>query len=76
MSGSVLVPFEEDRDVFIDNTRCGTTNLPFEVEVGTHDIDLGAPADYDPPTQKIQVKSQNSSLNPLVVHFTFLGGGQ
>jgi hypothetical protein len=74
MSGSVYVPFEEDRDVFIDNTKCGRTNIPFEVEVGTHDIDLGSPLDYDPPTQSIQVKALNSPTNPLVVHFTFLEG--
>ena len=74
MTGSVLVPFSEERAVFIDNTKCGTTNTPFEVEVGTHDIDLGSPVDYDPPTQIIQVKAQNSALNPLVVHFTFLEG--
>jgi len=74
MTGSVLVPFAEERDVYIDNTRCGRTNSPFEVEVGTHDIDLGSPLDYDPPTQTIQVKAQNSSLNPLVVQFGFLEG--
>jgi hypothetical protein len=74
MSGSVLVPFGEDRDVYIDNTKCGRTNIPFEVEVGTHDIDLGSPLDYEPSTQTIQVKAQNSALNPLVVHFTFMEG--
>lgn len=74
MSGSVLVPFEEDRDVFIDNTKCGRTNIPFEVEVGTHEVDLGSPLDYDPPTVMIQVKAQHSALNPLVVHFNLLEG--
>lgn len=76
MSGSVLVPFEVDRPVYVDNTKCGTTNVPFEVEVGTHDVDLGNPVNYDPPSQRIKVKSLNSSLNPLVVHFTFLGDAQ
>ena len=73
MSGSVLVPFSEDRDVFIDTQRCGRTNIPFEVQVGTHDIDLGEPLNYSPATQKIQVKAQSSSLNPLVVEFTLDG---
>lgn len=69
MTGSVRVDFDEDRDVFIDNTRCGRTNVPFEVEVGTHDVDLGNPVNYTPLMQTIQVKAQNSSLNPLVITF-------
>jgi hypothetical protein len=74
MVGSVLVPFPEARDVFIDNGKCGVTNIPFDVEVGTHDIDLGLPADYNPPTRQIRVKSTNTPLAPLIVKFT-LGGG-
>lgn len=72
MPGSVMVPFEVDRDVFIDTQKCGTTNVPFDVEVGTHDIDLGDPVNYDPPTQKIKVRSNNTPTNPLVVNFAFL----
>ena len=72
MAGSVLVPFAEERDVFINTQKCGTTNVPFDVEVGTHDIDLGEPVNYDPPTQRIRVRSSNTPLDPLVVNFTCL----
>lgn len=64
MLGSVLVPSAEECDVFIDNQRCGTTNVPFDVEVGTHDIDLGGP-----PSQRITVLPSHTPLNPLIVHF-------
>jgi len=70
MLGSVLVQFKESRDVFIDNTRCGVTNEPFDVQTGTHDIDLGTPADYTPPTRKIKVKGTHTPLAQLVVTFT------
>ncbi|HUP61511.1 MAG TPA: hypothetical protein VNA69_13945 [Thermoanaerobaculia bacterium] len=64
MPGSVLVPFEDLRDVFIDGQLCGTTNVPFDVQVGTHDIDLGGP-----PSQRIIVLPTHTPLNPLIVHF-------
>lgn len=70
MLGSVLVPYEDDREVFIDNTRCGTTNAPFDVETGTHEIDLGEPDDYTPSSRRIRVKASHTPLNPLVVEFT------
>ena len=69
MTGSVYVPFAEDRNVFIDTKKCGTTNIPFQVEVGTHDIDLGFPEDYTPVTQKIVVLGTHTPLAPLVVNF-------
>jgi hypothetical protein len=64
MPGSVLVPFGSHSDVFIDNQLCGTTNEPFDVEIGTHEIDLGGP-----PSQIIIVLSSHTPLNPLIVHF-------
>lgn len=64
MPGSVLVPFPDRLDVYIDNQKCGTTNTPFDVEVGTHDIDLGGP-----PSQRIVVLSSHTPLNPLIVYF-------
>lgn len=70
MPGSVLVSWPTDRDVFIDNKLCGTTNAPFDVEIGRHDIDLGEPADYTPSTRKIIVRSVHSPLAPLRVSFT------
>lgn len=70
MPGSVYVPFDEARDVFVDNTKCGTTNVPFDVEVGTHDIDLGDPKNYTPPSRHVQVLAKHTPLNPLVVSFT------
>jgi len=70
MNGSVLVSYAEVRDVFIDNTKCGFTNEPFDVQTGTHDIDLGDPVDYAPPTKQIKVKSTHTPLAPLVVKFT------
>ncbi|HYK05822.1 MAG TPA: hypothetical protein VE974_29015 [Thermoanaerobaculia bacterium] len=74
MPGSVLVSWPTERDVFIDNKRCGTTNAPFDVEIGRHDIDLGGPADYMPPTRKIIVRAVHSPLAPLRVTFTPVEG--
>jgi hypothetical protein len=74
MPGSVLVFWPTVRDVYIDNKLCGTTNAPFDVEIGRHDIDLGAPADYDPPSRKIAVRAMHSPLNPLRVTFTPVEG--
>jgi hypothetical protein len=70
MPGSVFVPFVETRDVFVDNQKSGTTNLPFDVEVGTHDIDLGLPRDYTPASRHVQVLAKHTPLNPLEVAFT------
>ncbi len=69
MTGSVYVPFTQDREVFIDTKKCGMTNIPFSVEVGTHNIDLGSPPDYSPVMQQIVVLSSHTPLAPLVVHF-------
>jgi len=69
MTGSVYVPFAEDRNVFIDTKKCGTTNVPFQVEVGTHNIDLGWPQDYTPSTQEIVVLPSHTPLAPLEVNF-------
>jgi hypothetical protein len=73
MPGSILVEYREARDVFIDTTKCGITNQPFDVDTGTHDIDLGLPLDYVPRTKKIKVKASNTPLNPLIVKFTLEG---
>lgn len=70
MPGSVLVPFPEDRDVFVDDKLCGRTNAPFDVEVGTHQVDLGEPIDYDPVTKTATVKSSHTPLKPLRLQFT------
>ena len=70
MPGSVLVPYDDTRDVFVDNKLFGSTNLPFDVEVGTHDIDLGNPHDYTPSSRHVQVLAQHTTLKPLVVNFT------
>ena len=69
MQGSVLVSFDETRDVYIDNTKCGTTNEPFGVEVGSHICDLGTPIDYIPSQRTIKVKATHTPLAPLAVKF-------
>ncbi len=70
MPGSVLVQYSTQRDVYVDGTQCGFTNEPFDVETGTHDIDLGDPVDYFPSTKKVRVRSTHTPLNPLLVVFT------
>lgn len=70
MLGTVLVEYSDERDVFIDNTRSGVTNEPFDVESGTHDINLGEPVNYFPSTKKIRVRTSHTPLNPLIVRFT------
>ena len=76
MQGSVLVEWDSDRDVFIDDTRCGTTNQPFGVEVGQHFCDLGEPNDYTPERRRIRVKATHTPLDPLVVKFDLLATGE
>ena len=72
--GSVLVPYGETRDVFVDNQKCGTTNLPFDIEIGTHDVDLGDPQDYAPPSRQVlakhtPLKARQASLIELLKTF-------
>lgn len=70
MPGSVLVVFDESRDVFVDNQLLGVTGEPFDVELGTHDFDLGEPADYKPLSRHLRVMTRHTPLKPLVVKFT------
>jgi hypothetical protein len=56
------------RDVFVDGTQDGTTNLPFAVETGTHKFDLGMPKDYAPDSITRTV-SGTSPLDPAILEF-------
>ncbi len=64
----VKVTYAGARPVNIDGAAAGTTNQVFQVDAGTHKFDLGAPADYDPPSQNILI-SGTSLFQPKIVVF-------
>jgi hypothetical protein len=67
--GTVLILFPDERDVFVDNGKCGVTNEPFNVVDGTHDFDLGLPGDYVPPSMTVAVTAETNALRPLTLVF-------
>lgn len=67
MDGWVKVLFPKARDVYVDGIRCGVTNTPFNVQLGTHTFDLDVPNDYTPPTETLSI--DGTPTNPTVVKF-------
>ncbi len=68
----VVVTFPTRRTVFVDGAAQGETGQVLRVQTGTHIFDLGEPANYTPPSQRIRVIG-TSPANPLVVIFTPAG---
>jgi hypothetical protein len=64
----VTVTFPVRRPVFMDGQPMGQTGDPLIVQPGFHDFDLGMPADYVPPTQKVNVINTTPPA-PLLVGF-------
>lgn len=64
----VKVTYPVVREVILDGGPCGNTNEVLKTSAGTHDFDLGAPLDYAPATQTIQVRN-TSKTSPLIVVF-------
>lgn len=65
----VIVVFPTDRLVYIDSEKNGSTNEKLRVDTGTHTFDLGNYANYDPPSQTVEVKGTNV-LEPMKIVFT------
>jgi hypothetical protein len=68
MDEVVMVSYVAARDVYVDGTRCGTTNSLFHVQTGTHRFDLGQPVTYTPPSITTLVAG-TSPLAPLMLKF-------
>jgi hypothetical protein len=64
----VTVVFPDDRQVFIDGTASGRTNLTLQVETGTHTFNLGSPRNYTPAWRRPQVQG-TTAIDPLEVTF-------
>lgn len=65
----VVVQFDEDRDVFVDDQKNGKTNTTLRLGAGTHTFSLGDPQDYS-PQQITKVIQGSSVLQPETVTFT------
>jgi hypothetical protein len=67
MDGWVLVTFLTVRNVYVDGVRCGETNTAFNVQLGTHTLDLDEPKDYTPA--QIVALIDGTPVNPTIVAF-------
>ena len=65
----VKIMFSSTRPVNVDGSESGDTNAVLLVDAGTHQFDLGTPADYYPGSQNVAVTG-TSSLGPKIVVFT------
>jgi hypothetical protein len=65
---SVIVAYAMERDVYIDGTRCGTTNQLLRIPIGNHTFDLGTPATYSPKSVTKLVYGTSPAM-PLVITF-------
>ena len=59
--GFLLVQYPTDRNVFIDDVQCGTTNTPFQVPNGRHIIDLGPNNNYAPSFRRVEIDGEPSA---------------
>jgi hypothetical protein len=65
----LIVRFEEDREVVIDDRPQGRTNIVIELEKGTHVIRLATPPeDFTPDGIKIVLENTNV-ISPKEVRF-------
>ena len=56
MAEFLLVQYPADRPVWVDDQKCGFTNVTIQVGEGHHTVDLGPNADYTPPSQFVEVR--------------------
>ncbi len=66
-SETVLVTFDEPRDVFVDGLHTGTTNRRFSVSTGVHTFWL-AGDDYGPSSITETIK-HTEITDPFVINF-------
>lgn len=65
----VIVNFPTRRIVYIDAEKSGYTNEVLRIESGTHDVDLGPRANYEPELQEVSVEG-TTVLQPMQITFT------
>jgi hypothetical protein len=68
----VIVTYPGNRAVYVDGKQNGKTNDVLRLSRGTYVFDLGAPADYEPASQKVLVK--DTGIQPLTIEFKKKGG--
>jgi hypothetical protein len=64
----LLVVFDETRDVLVDDSRQGKTNIVLELEAGVHTVTLGPPFDFSPLEQKVRLR-HTAPLDPYRIVF-------
>jgi len=64
----IMVTFPTRRLVYIDGEENGYTNQTLRVDAGTHEFDLGTPANYQPLSRKVTV-TNTTVLEPLKIAF-------
>ena len=67
MDAWLKVLFPTVRDVYVDGTKCGVTNVPFNVQLGTHTITLGDPQNYKPANVTMSI--DGNPANPTIIVF-------
>jgi len=64
----LLVIFDETREVDVDDTPQGKTNIVLELERGVHTVTLGPPYDFSPLEQKVWLEN-TAPLDPYRIVF-------
>lgn len=73
MTEFFIVPYPQNRRVFVDGGPNGRTNRVQSIERGSHTFDLGVPADYMPDAHFTFVGG-TSFENPEVIAFVPVAG--
>jgi hypothetical protein len=64
----LIVKFDEERDVLIDEVNQGKTGELIELSAGTYTVSLDGEEDFTPKTKKIRLK-KTSPIKPMEVTF-------
>jgi preprotein translocase subunit SecE len=68
MDEFVKVTFPGRRQVYVNRKPCGFTNDVIQVQTGTNTFDLGAPPNYKPSSQTVEVTGTLAPL-PKIIEF-------
>lgn len=68
MMENVIVEFEEDREVIIDDQQNGRTNQNLNIGAGQHTFTLGDPKNFS-PLSITTVVAGTSVIEPKVISF-------
>jgi hypothetical protein len=64
----LLVLFDDNREVRVDDVPQGRTNIVLELEAGVHRVTLGPPNDFSPLEQKVRL-ANTSAMDPCRIVF-------